>query len=108
MLSDQSPQLSKATYWNEFLGITVPIHTGAEALAKKFNLVVINLSTTKIKRGYYESKFELITDNPKQVEKHEITDKYIKITEQNIRKQPEFYLWSHKRFKHRNKFKATS
>ncbi|MDG1743104.1 MAG: hypothetical protein P8H19_00760 [Polaribacter sp.] len=32
-----------------------------------------------------------------------MTDKYTELTEKNIRLQPEFYLWSHKRFKHRDK-----
>jgi KDO2-lipid IV(A) lauroyltransferase len=104
LISDQSPQLEHTAYWQEFLGIKVPFHIGAETLAKKFNLVVINCATKRIKRGYYETEFKLISENPKEVKNHEITDKYIALTEQLIKEQPEFYLWSHKRFKHRNKF----
>ena len=36
--------------------------------------------------------------------KFEITDKYLRITEKNIKEQPENYLWSHKRFKHQNRY----
>lgn len=104
LLSDQSPQVHKTHYWNEFLGIKVPMHTGAEMLAKKFDLVVINYSVKKIKRGYFETTFELITDTPKDFKDYEITDKYLKITERNITEQPEFYLWSHKRFKHKDQY----
>ncbi len=103
LLSDQSPQVSKTFYWRDFFNIKVPVHTGAEMLSKRFNFVVINYSTKKIKRGYYETEFELITENPKEHENYNITDKYIEITEKNIQQQPEFYLWSHRRFKHRNK-----
>ncbi|MGJ8745065.1 lysophospholipid acyltransferase family protein [Polaribacter sp.] len=103
LLSDQSPQPHKAFYWNKFFGITVPIHSGAEMLAKKFDFVVINYVAKKVKRGYYEVEFELITDAPKDLKDFEITDKYIAITEKNIREQPAFYLWSHKRFKHSDK-----
>lgn len=104
LLSDQSPQVHKTFYWNEFFGVKVPIHTGAEMLSKRFNLVVINYITRKVKRGYYETEFQLITASPKEFEDYEITDKYISLTEKNINQQPELYLWSHKRFKHRNKF----
>ncbi|MDG1743364.1 MAG: lysophospholipid acyltransferase family protein, partial [Polaribacter sp.] len=101
LLSDQSPQLHKTYYWRDFFGIKVPIHTGAEMLSKKFDLVVINYVTRKVKRGYYETDFQLITDSPKEFKDYQITDKYTELTEKNIRLQPEFYLWSHKRFKHR-------
>jgi KDO2-lipid IV(A) lauroyltransferase len=104
LLSDQSPQMHKTYYWNEFFGIKVPMHTGAEMLAKRFNLVVINYVTKKIKRGYYETEFQLITDAPKEFEDYQITDKYTLLTENNIKQQPALYLWSHKRFKHRNSF----
>jgi KDO2-lipid IV(A) lauroyltransferase len=104
LISDQSPQVEHTLYWKEFFGIKVPFHVGAESLAKKFNLVVINASTKKIKRGYYETEFKLISENPKTVNNYGITDKYIHLTEQLIKEQPEFYLWSHKRFKHRNRF----
>lgn len=104
LLSDQSPRLTKTHYWNTFFGINVPIHTGAEMLAKKFDLVVVNYVAKKVKRGYYETEFQLITKEPKLHEAYEITDKYLALTEKNINKQPELYLWSHKRFKHRDKF----
>lgn len=103
LLSDQSPQVHKTHYWSEFFGVKVPIHTGAEMLAKKFDLVVINYVSKKIKRGHYQVEFELITETPKEFENYQITDKYLKITEKNIMDQPEFYLWSHKRFKHKDK-----
>ena len=103
LLSDQSPQPHKTYYWRTFFGIKVPIHTGAEMLSKKFDYVVINYVTKKIKRGYYETEFQLITDSPKEFKDYQITDKYTALTEENIKQQPELYLWSHRRFKHRDK-----
>lgn len=105
LLSDQSPQVHKTHYWANFLGIKVPIHTGAEMLAKKYDLTVVNYVVKKIRRGYFEVEFELITDSPKEFKDYEITDKYLHITEKNIKNQPEFYLWTHKRFKHKDKYK---
>ena len=103
LLSDQSPQVHKTYYWKEFFGIKVPVHTGAEMLSKKFDLVVINYVTRKVKRGFYETEFQLITDTPQEFENYQITDKYLTLTAENIKMQPELYLWSHKRFKHRDK-----
>ena len=85
------------------MGIKVPIHTGAEMIAKKFGMAVVNYSVKKLKRGYFEVTFETITEHPNNFKDYEITDKYLAITERNINSQPAYYLWSHKRFKHRNK-----
>ena len=104
LLSDQSPMIEKTFYWSNFFGVKVPVHTGAEMISKKFNLVVINYKTKKIKRGYYETEFELITETPNKFDNFEITEKYLRITEKNIKEQPENYLWSHKRFKHQNRY----
>ncbi len=103
LLSDQSPQINKANYWSEFMGVKVPIHTGAEMLAKKYDMSYVVWTSRKIKRGYYEIEFELITNEPSTFEDFQLTDRFLEITEKNIRKNPEVYLWSHKRFKHRNK-----
>ncbi|WP_428742896.1 lysophospholipid acyltransferase family protein [Tenacibaculum sp.] len=104
LLSDQSPQVHKTRYWATFLNNWVPVHTGMEVLAKKYNFAIVNMNITKVKRGYYEANFELITENPKEHDNFEITDKYLKITEDHILKQPEYYLWTHKRFKHKDKY----
>lgn len=106
LLSDQSPQPHKTYYWREFFNIKVPVHTGAEMLSKRFDLVVINYVAKKVKRGHYEVEFQLITDQPKEFENYQVTDRYTELTEKNILEQPEFYLWSHKRFKHSNKVPA--
>lgn len=103
LLSDQSPQVHKTHFWHEFMGVKVPIHTGAEMLAKRFDMAVVNYSIRKLKRGRFEVTFETITETPKKYKDYEITEKYLKITERNIHDQPEYYLWSHKRFKHRDK-----
>ncbi len=99
-LSDQSPQLSKSFYWSEFLGKRVPILTGAEMLAKKYNIALVFIHTKKVKRGYYNAEFELITDNPRNFKDFELTEKYLKMCEKQIIEKPDYYLWTHNRFKH--------
>jgi Kdo2-lipid IVA lauroyltransferase/acyltransferase len=98
--SDQSPK-ANAPYWNTFMGINVPVHTGAEMLAKRFDMNVIFLRTKKIKRGYYEASFEVLSENAAAVPNYEITDKFLTLVEQQILEAPEYYLWTHKRWKHR-------
>lgn len=101
-ISDQSPRRSKAYYWNEFMNIKVPVHTGAEMLAKKLDMAVIFFSVKKVGRGYYETTFETITMTPNEYKDYEITDIFLKLVEKQIYDAPEYYLWTHKRWKYRN------
>ncbi len=102
MVSDQSPQARRAKYWTEFMGIKVPVFDGAELMARKLDLAVVFLKVSKVKRGYYKAEFLPITTSGKNTEKNEITDRFLRLTEQQIREKPEHYLWTHKRWKHRN------
>lgn len=99
--SDQSPKLNNNTVWRKFMGIEAPVHTGAEMLAKRFNMNVIFMRTKKVKRGYYEASFEVLSEDVLPVPNYEITDKFLKLVEQQIYEQPEYYLWTHKRWKHK-------
>ncbi len=102
-VSDQSPKLNKAGYWQDFMGIKVPVHTGAEAIARKLNMAVVFFGVERIKRGYYKCTYKTITENAKETEKHLITDTFLKLAEQQIYEAPQYYLWTHKRWKHRDK-----
>lgn len=101
LASDQSPKLDRIFHSMKFLGIEVPVHTGAEMLAKKYDLAVIMVKVTKVKRGFYEATFLSLADDPKEFKDFEITEMYLKEVEKQILEVPEFYLWTHKRWKHR-------
>lgn len=103
MVSDQSPMVVHAHYWDKFMGITVPVYNGTEVLARKLDLAVVFLKVSKVRRGYYQAEFIPITLSGKQTEPNEITKKFIALAEEQIREKPEYYLWSHKRWKHRDK-----
>ena len=98
--SDQSPKVNAAYHWAPFMGHIVPVHTGAEMLAKRFDMNVIFLKVKKVKRGYYQASFEVLSEDVKSVPNYEITDKFLKLVEEQIYEAPEFYLWTHKRWKH--------
>ena len=84
-----------------FLNNFVPFHTGAEIIAKKYDMAVVYMNVEKVKRGYYLASFELITDKPKKYKDFKITEDFIKLLENQIFKAPEYYTWTHNRFKHR-------
>jgi KDO2-lipid IV(A) lauroyltransferase len=107
LLSDQSPQLSKTFYWREFFGVKVPIHTGAEMLAKRYDMNMVYIETKKVKRGYYETSFSLIANEAKKHPDYELTDIFIDKVEKQVCAQPEYYFWTHKRFKHKDKAPKT-
>jgi len=102
-ISDQSPKINKAFHWNEFMGIKVPVHTGAEMLAKKLDMAVVFFSVKKIKRGYYETTFKILAESATDFENYEITDKFTKLVENQIHEAPEYYLWTHNRWKHKDR-----
>lgn len=102
LASDQAPSLRESTYWNYFFGMYVPIHTGAEVLLKKYDLNAVFASTKKIKRGYYETTFTKMDVEDLKNKKFALTNTYIKMLEEQIRQQPEYYFWTHRRFKHVN------
>ena len=101
LVADQSPQLSsKNLFWTKFLGQEVPVFTGSENIAKKFNLPVVYGEMSKLKRGKYKIEFKLISENPQKEKEYDITKKYLKLVEKQINNDPSLYLWTHKRFKH--------
>jgi len=103
IISDQSPMVKKARLWIPFMGITVPVFTGAEALARKYDFAVVFARVKKIKRGHYTLEFIPITQAAGSTDPEYITRKFIELCEEQINDHPEFYLWTHRRWKHRDK-----
>ncbi len=103
LVSDQSPEVHKTHYWRNFFGNKVPVHTGGDMISRRYDYAVVNANVTRVKRGYYEIDLALITENAKELPKNKVIDIYTEMIEKHISKQPEFYLWSHKRFKHMGK-----
>ena len=101
--SDQSPENKKKNFWTQFMGIEVPVYTGAELFAKRHDLNVIFLKVSKLKRGYYQAEFEVMELHNRDLKEYSLTVEYLKKVEKQIMEAPEFYLWTHKRFKHAGK-----
>lgn len=99
--SDQTPRRSDNMYWYTFFGQTTAIHYGAENLAKEFDMNIIFLKVKKIKRGYYQATFEVPTEDVKSVPDYKISEQFMRSVEKQIIEAPEYYLWTHKRWKHK-------
>ena len=83
------------------MGINVPVFTGTEELAKKLDFATVYLKVQKVRRGYYEASFVPLTTASSGYEDFKITRMFLDEIEKQIAEAPQFYLWSHKRWKHR-------
>lgn len=86
--------------WTLFFNREAPFFSGPEKIAHFSNEPVFLLFTRKVKRGKYEADFIPLFDKPKEVEPREILLTYIRKMEEIICEEPEYYLWSHRRWKH--------
>jgi Kdo2-lipid IVA lauroyltransferase/acyltransferase len=102
IIADQTP-LPEQAYWTEFMHQDTPVFYGTEKIARKFNYPVVYICIDRKRRGYYEINPELLVAEPKSTKEGEITELHTRRLEQDIRRKPELWLWSHRRWKHRKK-----
>ncbi len=98
-IGDQVPFWNNIHHWCDFLNHDTPVLTGTERLARQTGHAAFYLDMRRVRRGYYEAEFKLISRNPKQLEEYALTDRYFQLLEESIRRAPECYLWSHNRWK---------
>ncbi len=103
MISDQSPGRSNIHYKTQFLSQETAVITGTEKLARKFDYPVYYARVKKVKRGYYQCETMPLSLSPKGDTEFEISEKYMRLLEQDIKEAPEYWLWTHKRWKHTRK-----
>jgi KDO2-lipid IV(A) lauroyltransferase len=100
LAADQRPPGSEKRYQREFLNRPAYFFEGGEFMAKKMELPVFFGTMTKMKRGHYRFEFAKLAEPPYDShEAHSITDEFCRRLEENIKNQPDLYLWSHKRWK---------
>jgi KDO2-lipid IV(A) lauroyltransferase len=99
ILSDQSPGDARKAYWMDFLNQQTAVLFGCEQMAHQYQQAVVFFVLHKVKRGHYSMELKLITDNPSSKSWGEITEIHTKLLEKEIIRNPQFWLWSHKRWK---------
>jgi Kdo2-lipid IVA lauroyltransferase/acyltransferase len=97
-LSDQSPR-RKGAYWTKFLNQDTAVYSGSEKIAQKLHLAVIYGSMERVKRGKYVFHTQLICEDASKTQPGEITESHLRMLENDIRKAPEYWLWTHRRWK---------
>jgi len=100
MAADQCPSNRKECYWIDFLNRETAWLHGPEKYARKYNLPVIYIDIQKVKRGFYELKLVVLTENPASLPAGKVTKRYANSLESSIRNEPAYWLWSHKRWKY--------
>lgn len=103
MVADQSPHVNKIKHWLNFLNQDTPVHLGAENIAREKDYAVVFCCVQQVKRGYYEMVLENMFDSSATTEEYEITASFFNKLEGIIRQTPEHWLWSHRRWKHKQK-----
>lgn len=98
---DQSPSNPNNCYWTTFLNQDTGVLFGAEKYAKEYNYVVVYGRINKVKRGFYTIDFFDVTETPQQTAHGEITKKITNLLENDINHLPQYWLWSHRRWKHK-------
>jgi KDO2-lipid IV(A) lauroyltransferase len=101
LVADQQPNMDAQIRWVPFLNHPTVFFHGGEKIARKFSLPVYFMRVRKTARGRWEQTFELVWDGTSPTSDHEITDTYARLLEQEIRRTPELWLWSHRRWKRR-------
>lgn len=107
MGADQSPTFSKNPYWTRFLNQDTAVMIGTERFAREYNYPVVFGFIHKLKRGHYELEFELVEDQPTTAPAGSITERHTRLLEQEILDAPEYWLWTHKRWKRKKPEEVT-
>ena len=99
-LADQRPRFAQIQYWTKFMNQDTPVILGPEKISVKFDDAVVFYNIIPVKRGHYEIEFDVLYENPRETKQHEITDAYFRRLERMIHLNPEYWLWTHHRWKH--------
>jgi KDO2-lipid IV(A) lauroyltransferase len=100
-LTDQTPAKGDIKYWTKFLNQDTPVYTGTEKIAAKYDMAMVYFHVQKIKRGYYNLDVELLLEHTAGLPEHFVTETHVRRLEEIIREKPEYWLWSHRRWKHK-------
>jgi len=100
-ISDQIPSKGDIKYWTTFLNQDTAVFTGAGKIASKYDMAIVFFHVQKVKRGYYNLNIEPLFDHTEGLSEEMITEKHVRRLEEIIKEKPEYWIWSHRRWKHK-------
>jgi len=99
LVADQQPSTREKAIWVSFFKQDTPCLHGAEMFGKKYEMPVVFIDIQPQSFGYYVADISLLSSNPSDLQKGALTQKFMSTLENRIRQHPEYWLWSHKRWK---------
>jgi KDO2-lipid IV(A) lauroyltransferase len=101
LASDQTPVRHEITYFTNFLNQPTAVFLGIEKIAKMVDSVVMFYRIDRIRRGYYTFTLVPLVEHPKETAPYEITNIHVQYLEKQIEEAPQYWLWSHRRWKYK-------
>jgi KDO2-lipid IV(A) lauroyltransferase len=101
LVADQNPGDPARAWWFQFFTKPAPFVKGPAKNAVANNTEVLFAFIQKRKRGYYEVVFTPAGNSGTGWSEKELTQKFVRYLEEVIRKNPDMWLWSHRRWRHR-------
>ncbi len=98
-VADQTPVNIDKAYWTKFLHMDTPFYKGFATMAVKMDAIVVYATVNKIETGYYQLELQTITENAATESEDAITEKFVRMLEKDIQNKPQYWLWSHRRWK---------
>jgi KDO2-lipid IV(A) lauroyltransferase len=100
-IADQIPAKGDIRYWTQFLSQDTPVYLGVEKIATKYDMAVVFFNNQKIKRGHYTLTLEVLFEHTADLPEHTVTEAHVRKLEDLTIENPEFWIWSHRRWKHK-------
>lgn len=101
LVADQTPSRKNIHYWTDFLNQDTPMYSGPDRMARQTGFAVVYADVRKLSRGHYQTEYVLLSDDPQSEAPEAITERYARAMEQTILRDPAYWLWTHKRWKHK-------
>lgn len=100
-MADQTPAKSQIRYYTSFLNQQTPVFLGIEKISEKYDMSVVFVNVRKVRRGYYDVTMELLYESTAGLPEYEVTERHVKRLEELIKENPEYWIWTHRRWKYK-------
>jgi KDO2-lipid IV(A) lauroyltransferase len=101
LIADQTPAKAEIRYYTSFLNQETPVFLGIEKIALKYDMSVVFMNVQKVRRGFYNLTIELLFEQTTGLPEYKVTETHVKRLEELIREKPEYWIWTHRRWKYK-------